>query len=358
MGNLWLPDLDGWLRFAGLEVSTVPGWLTRSRSSGGYDDIRAIGMHHDAMPQHVTEARRVEAEAITHQYAPVGALHLHRDGSWTVMAAGATNTQGRGGPVTTSRGVIPLDSGNRYFVSIEASNDGVGQTWPPDQLDAYIRGVAAIIDGLANLGAYDAAARRYRPIVLEPADVLAHFEWTSRKIDPADGPAPNHSRYGRKTDPRYGRWNMDHVRGDIANTLRPPIETRRPMTTVHTLDPERRLVDTRPGQPGAKLGGGPAGLLDDTTFTIPLPAGLPPGIESAVVTVTAVNPTRPGWLTLWGDKPGDTSKLNPHPNVPAAPNTTTVAVGRDSAGRPVIRGMFRGVERCHLIVDLVEVRTP
>lgn len=220
MGNLWLPDLDDWLRDAGLEVYEHPGWLTRSRSSGGYDDIHAIGLHHDASAIGRGREAAARAHFDLHEFAPVGALALNRDGSWTVGAAGATNTQGKGGPFRCSRATTPLDAANRYWIAIEAGNNGLGEPWPTVQQDSYLRGVAAIVRGLAEQGAYDAAARSYRRIVLDPLidGGVAHFEWTTRKIDPA-GPARWHT-----TTDRYMRWDMAAWRRDVAALLTTPDE--------------------------------------------------------------------------------------------------------------------------------------
>lgn len=215
MGNLWIPDAADWLRAAGLEVVEYPGWLTRSRSSGGFDDILAIGLHHDASAIGRSGQRAADAHWRDHEFRPVGNFSLDRDGVWWVGAAGASNTQGKGGPYRCSRGTIPLDQGNRYTIAIEAANNGVGEPWPADQQDSYVRGVAALIVGLRDQGAYDAAARRHRPILLDPlVDDIAHFEWApTRKIDPA-GP----SRWADMGD-RYMRWQMDEFRTDAAEQV-------------------------------------------------------------------------------------------------------------------------------------------
>lgn len=219
MGNLWIPDAADWLRAAGLEVVEYPGWLTRSRSSGGFDDILAIGLHHDASAIGRSGQRAADAHWRDHEFRPVGNFSLDRDGVWWVGAAGASNTQGKGGPYKCSRGTIPLDQGNRYTIAIEAANNGLGEPWPAHQQDSYARGIAALIVGLRDQGAYDAAARRHRPITLDPAvDPIAHFEWApTRKIDPA-GP----SKWADTND-RYQRWRMDDFRSDVAAVVnRPP----------------------------------------------------------------------------------------------------------------------------------------
>jgi hypothetical protein len=103
----------------------------------------------------------------------------------------ATNTQGKGGPINTSKGPVGKDMGNRFFVSIEPSNNGVGEVWPDDQIDAYITLCAALM-------LYGG---------LKPGDIVAHFEWApGRKADPA-GPC--------MFAPKGGLWNMDAFRGQV-----------------------------------------------------------------------------------------------------------------------------------------------
>lgn len=196
MGSIWLEHLPWWIQGAGLEVDTWPGWETRSRSSGGYDAIHAIGVHHTA------GGGTLDGNS---QYCwnnasarPIGAMLLAPDGRIRVGAAGATNTQGRGGPTTTSKGTTPKDAGNRYWVSIEAMNRGDGTPWPEAQQEAYVRLCRVLCSKLG----------------LNPSsDVLAHFEWTTRKVDPA-----GQSRYASGGN----KWNMPSFRADIAQSTPPP----------------------------------------------------------------------------------------------------------------------------------------
>lgn len=138
-------------------------------------------------------------------------------------------------------------------------------------------------------------------------------------------------------------------------TPRPPVtppttppQWRPPMSALHMLEPELRLVDTR-----VSLGiGKPAA---DSTFEIVLPADHAP--TAAVLHVTIVGAAGSGYLALWGEQAGQTSKLNYAPGDPSAQcNTTLVAVGRNAAGAPVVRGVLR-VASAELIVDLVAVIT-
>lgn len=183
-----LPDV---LRNAGLWVDTWPDWDLRSRSSGGYDAIMGIGVHHDASPPQQSLEDRCRYAWENSADRPIGAVWLHSDGHIMVGAAGATNTQGKGGPYRTSRGTIPVDEGNKYMISIEASNDGIGQRWPDVQLDAYVKMCAALCHAYGLL----------------PSDVIAHFEWTNRKIDPA---GPSWYANGNQS------WDMDLFRADVS----------------------------------------------------------------------------------------------------------------------------------------------
>jgi hypothetical protein len=195
VGSTWLRDLPAAL--AGVpDVGWYDDWENRARSSGGYDALYAIGVHHTASS--ASPANDMAYMWANAQDRPIGAIYLARDGAITVGAAGATNTQGKGGPYTCSRGTIPLDSGNRYMLSVEAANNGTGERWPDAQLDAYLNLCAAL-------------CAHYH---LDPArDVVAHFEWTTRKVDPA-GPV----RYA----PAASSWNMGAFRDDVTTCTTPP----------------------------------------------------------------------------------------------------------------------------------------
>lgn len=200
MGAIWLGSLPEVLRLAGVPVQTYPGWETRSRSSGGYDALMGIQVHHTASSgsNPANEMAWMWQNAST---KPIGAIYLAPDGTWTVGAAGATNTSGRGGPLVTSRGVIPLDAANRMVLAIEAANRGDGTPWPVAQQLSYVKGVAAL--NKAYFGG----------VLREVGDVHAHFEWTSRKIDPA-----GQSKYAVGA----AKWNMHQFRTDVAFTNAQP----------------------------------------------------------------------------------------------------------------------------------------
>jgi hypothetical protein len=124
-------------------------------------------------------------------------------------AAGATNTNGKGGPYRVSRGVVPVDQMNTYAVSIEAANDGVGEHWPVAQIDAYFTLSNALT---AALG-------------LDPTDVCTHAVWApTRKIDPAKAEAVDGDWWPRASN-TSGTWVLGDIQDEAAaraGTLPPP----------------------------------------------------------------------------------------------------------------------------------------
>jgi hypothetical protein len=181
--------------------------------------VWGIGIHHDAAPAGMSLENRCRYAWENAQYRPIGALWLHTDGRVMVGATGATNTQGMGGPYKTSRGTIPLNAGNRYVLSIEASNNGIGEVWPEAQQDAYVKMCRVLCDWLT----------------LDPkTDVFAHFEWTSRKYDPA-GP----SRYAAGVT----KWNMPAFRSDVLAYGHVPDEP------TSGEDADMLKIDLNPGTP-------------------------------------------------------------------------------------------------------------
>ena len=175
-GAQWLTDMADVLRAAGLSVSEQSGWMTRARSSGGFTGGRpwCVMWHHAASAPGSSAAAIADYASFGSDVAPVCNLVLGRDGAVIVCAAGATNTNGAGGPYTVSRGTIPVDQMNTHAIGIEAVNSGVGEPWPQVQIDAYF----TINNALT--AAYG----------LEPGDLCTHAVWApGRKIDPATAAA-------------------------------------------------------------------------------------------------------------------------------------------------------------------------
>ena len=132
----WLPDV---LKAAGLKVALVPGWEGRGR--GDVSTIKGVICHHTAgsktgnMP-----SLKIVTDGRPGLSGPLAQLCLGRDGTFFVVAAGSANHAGVG----NWQGIT---SGNSSFIGIEAENTGKTDDfpWPEVQMDAYRRGVAAIL---------------------------------------------------------------------------------------------------------------------------------------------------------------------------------------------------------------------
>lgn len=202
----WMADA---LRAAGLEVTEVTGWQTRARSSGGYAAGRpwCVMWHHTASD--TTPENDVNYIVSGSPDAPLANLYLSRTGAVWVCAAGATNTNGKGGPLAVSRGVVPLDSMNTYGVGIEAANNGVGEVWPAEQIGAYFAINAVLTYHLE----------------LEPSDLATHAAWApTRKIDPATAAAVA-GPWSPGAINSSGTWSVADVRAEAVRLASPPPPT-------------------------------------------------------------------------------------------------------------------------------------
>ena len=132
----WLPDV---LHGAGLKVSLVPGWETRGQDNIGR--ILGVICHYTATADTSRNMPTLDLlmKGRPDLAGPLCQLGLGRDGTYYVVASGRANHAGAGewNGITT---------GNSSFVGIEAENSGrSSDPWPDIQLDAYHRGVAAIL---------------------------------------------------------------------------------------------------------------------------------------------------------------------------------------------------------------------
>lgn len=132
----WLPTV---LMNAGLKLAEDSGWMNRGRREMG--PVKGVICHHTGgakngnMPSlGLIRAGRSDLPG------PLAQLGLGRDGTFYVIAAGRCNHAGRG----QWQGIT---DGNASFIGIEAENTGnpANDPWPEVQLDAYKRGVAAIL---------------------------------------------------------------------------------------------------------------------------------------------------------------------------------------------------------------------
>jgi len=132
----WLSQV---LLDAGLKVAEQPGWQDRGRGDVG--PIKGVICHHTAGPLNGNmPSLGIIINGRPDLAGPLSQLGLGRDGTYFVVAAGRCNHAGIG----NWQG---LTSGNTNFIGIEAENTGLpnDSPWPAVQLDAYRRGVAAIL---------------------------------------------------------------------------------------------------------------------------------------------------------------------------------------------------------------------
>jgi N-acetylmuramoyl-L-alanine amidase-like protein len=163
---VWLADV---LRSAGLPVVETVGWQTRGKAGMR---PRIVICHHTASfpttPDPVVTKLLIEGRSDLP--GPLCHLGLNRNGVYIIIAAGKANHAGIGQWIDANESV--------ETIGIEAYNWGNSvpfpsrEPWPTVQLDAYQKGVAAL---LAHIGRDE----RY---------VCAHREWAipaGRKPDPS-----------------------------------------------------------------------------------------------------------------------------------------------------------------------------
>ncbi|HKO43923.1 MAG TPA: N-acetylmuramoyl-L-alanine amidase [Pyrinomonadaceae bacterium] len=155
---IWLPDV---LKAAGLKVALDPGW--ENRGLGDVGNIFGVICHHTGvrnpeklnMPtlKSLRNGRKAEP-GLSALPGPLAQLGLGRDGTYFVVAAGRAAHAGKG----SFRGV----SGNLRYIGIEAENAGTASDpWPAIQLEAYHRGVAAILKHLGKDSSFCVGHKEY-----------------------------------------------------------------------------------------------------------------------------------------------------------------------------------------------------
>lgn len=170
MRMLWLATV---LREAGLSVVETAGWQTRGRNDGSHAmRPRIVIGHHtasfpttpDSVVTNLLIGGRIDLAG------PLCHLGLNRVGTYIVIAGGKANHAGAGHWMDANESV--------EAIGIEAYNYGNSvpfpsrEAWPQIQLDAYDRGVAALLKHLGR-------SERY---------YCGHREWATppgRKPDPS-----------------------------------------------------------------------------------------------------------------------------------------------------------------------------
>jgi hypothetical protein len=202
MTGIYYVDAADLLRGAGLTVVECDGWTTRARSSGGFaNPPLGVQWHHTASQTTPENDTYWQTEGCDD--APVGNATIMRDGAVWMVAAGAANTAGKGGPLSLSRGTVPLDSGNSTTWAWEVANSGVGETWPAVQVDAYFTATIVMNRRFGN-----------RPDDLFTHALGAGDGWTDRKIDPATAAAVQGLWQPRQVT-SSGTWSQADIRTEI-----------------------------------------------------------------------------------------------------------------------------------------------
>lgn len=167
---LWLPDV---LEDAGLRVAAYPGWEKRyavnPRGSAAWYkygpetpmDPRVVIGHHTATHPNTSDSVVTEllVKGRVDLPGPLSQLGLNRLGTFYVLAAGKANHAGAG------RWKDATES--KHAVGIEAYNWGNSvpfpsrEPWPKAQLEAYERGVAAILSYLGRSEQYYCGHREW-----------------------------------------------------------------------------------------------------------------------------------------------------------------------------------------------------
>ena len=181
---VWMPEV---LLRAGLKVALTDAW--EMRGHGDVGPIRGILCHHTAGPRTGNmPSLNTIMKGRPGLNGPLAQLGLGRDGTFYVVAAGMAYHAGPG----SWQGIT---SGNTHFIGIEAENMGTKEDapWPEVQLDAYRRGVAALLGYLglpatACAGHKEFALPRGRKI--DPSFDMAIFRSGVAAILEGAAPAP------------------------------------------------------------------------------------------------------------------------------------------------------------------------
>jgi len=202
MRLLWLPDV---LSDAGLDVVETPGWQARGKD--GMRPLVVVGHHTGSQPRRFAPLGDSGASDMRGMDilingrppsdpkplpGPLCHLGLVRGGAYFIVAAGKANHAGAG----------QWDGANESVeaIGIEAFNWGASipfptrELWSPVQLDAYDRGVAAL---LAHIGQ-------------DASHFCGHREWATPP--------------GRKPDP--SGIDLDAMRARVAAIMEPMTPTQ------------------------------------------------------------------------------------------------------------------------------------
>lgn len=152
------PNIADRLRSYGLDVVEHTGWKTRG--SSWFFPRGVVGHHTASRTGSDVPSLRICINGRTDLAGPLCHVLISRSAQCHMIAAGRANHAGSGG----WKGL----TGNRSVFGIEVENNGIGEPWHPDVVQAFDLAAAALLDEI------NADASWY----------CGHKEWTRRKIDP------------------------------------------------------------------------------------------------------------------------------------------------------------------------------
>lgn len=199
MGSVYVDrQLVELYRFFGLTVNEVAGWETRARGSGGFPTkVEVLWGHHTASGPASDGWPTVAYGTFNAAVAPIMNETIDRAGAIWLCAAGATNTEGAGGPWNH----IPKDAANAVSWSKEIMNNGVGEPYTDAQEHTMLLSSVVFSLYCINKGWWSLEQLRVNRHG-------THFEWApTRKID-LWGPS-------KWTGGANVKWNYDQFREDV-----------------------------------------------------------------------------------------------------------------------------------------------
>jgi hypothetical protein len=201
VSGIYLTWLAAELRAGGCSVVEYDGWESRARSSGGFASGRplAVFWHHTAS---VTSPGN-DSHYMCHQSdnRPVANILVARDGVVWVLAAGCTNTNGKGRSMEFSRGTVAADSANSYVFGMEIANSGTGELYPAAQIDAAFKVSNIVNRKMGNLASDVCTHQCYAP---------------DRKIDPAMGGYTVQGTWHPNECTSAGSWDVGDLEQECA----------------------------------------------------------------------------------------------------------------------------------------------
>ena len=179
---VWLPEA---LRPAVSNLVEYPGW--RQRGHGDFKDIRGVMVHHTGGP---ASARSI-ADGRPDLAGPLSQLHIARDGTVTIIAAGVAWHAGSG-----SYPWLPTNMGNWHLIGIECE-------WP-------YRG------GIGERNAHEEPWRREQILAIRNT-CAALLQWLRFGTDRLIGHKDYAGRAQGKWDP--GNMSMPWLRGEVEKDM-------------------------------------------------------------------------------------------------------------------------------------------